>query len=116
MGSQHKAIFAVAPHPHPAAQNDTQRVIEIESELAVVIVHAQDGNGFTAERIAKNIALSCNSRDDLLEAAQEAIRFIEWIRNCGKEGVEIYKHELLSNADLFESRIAPAITKATGAQ
>ncbi|HWT40991.1 MAG TPA: hypothetical protein VN081_07060 [Dongiaceae bacterium] len=51
---------------------------------------------------------------DLLEASQEAIRLIEWLEILGKDGTEIYKHELRSAAEQFRSQIEPAIRKATG--
>lgn len=51
---------------------------------------------------------------DLLLACEEAMRLIELLEVLAQSDADIYKHELLGDAELFRSRIAPAIAKATG--
>jgi hypothetical protein len=50
------------------------------------------------------------SEQTLLEACEEAIRFIDWIDAISKNGVEIYKHELRTEAARFRARIQPALS------
>lgn len=51
---------------------------------------------------------------DLLLAAQEAMRLVELLEVLAGSHADIYKHELRGDAELFRSRIAPAIEKAIG--
>jgi len=71
---------------------------------------AQVDGGIGQEDNARLIA----SAPNLLEAAQEAMRLIDLLEIISKDGVEIYKHELRGDVELYRKRILPAIQKAKG--
>lgn len=64
------------------------------------------------EKVAN--ALLIAAAPDLLLACEEAMRLIELLEVLARSDADIYKHELRGDAELFRSRIAPAIAKATG--
>ena len=79
-----------------------------------------DGESFLAwDHLAKSdaerIVRAVNAHDELVTAAQEAIRLIDWLKLIAKPDVEMHKHEIRGQAEMFQARIATALAKSEAA-
>lgn len=90
---------------------DQWTAITSEADDKVKSVLSSDYGGLI---LSKDDARLISAAPNLLNAAEEAMRLLELLDILSKDGVEIYKHELRGDVELYRKRILPAIKKAKG--